>query len=161
VAEEVRNLAQRASEAVNSSGGTLETSLDAGARAASARQDLAAGLAAGRAGLTTVGAGVSELAGALATGHDLADEIARLAMREEAAGERQRVPAHDPDLPRALRAESDRVQRIARLVSRLEPEAPSAPAPARAAATGDSRHPGARSATPWSVDAAHDPSVPV
>jgi methyl-accepting chemotaxis protein len=121
VAEEVRTLARRAAEAVNSSSGTLDESLEANKHASAACKILSLNLENTGQDLESLGERVQRLATARQAGADLAHELEQLASREQVRERQRRVPGADPQLGRVLAEQAAQVERVAQLLARLEP----------------------------------------
>jgi len=132
VAEEVRKLAQRAAETVETSSGTLDTSLESNMAAGKACRSLGVQLAAADQHTAALAEQAAGLAAALAGGRDVAAAVQILATREIRAGRAGRQPAHDPALGDHLADEVARVEGCFRLVTSLEAPARPHAAPPRA-----------------------------
>ncbi|MBD3222112.1 hypothetical protein GF314_12820 [bacterium] len=120
VAEQVRALAMRAAESVDSSSGALDRSLEANMAAGAAARTLTSNLEAGRVELQTLETGVDQLARAQASGRALADDLQRLARQEQAAARRSRPSAPDAQVTVRLREQVARVSRAVQTITRLE-----------------------------------------
>jgi hypothetical protein len=131
VAEQVRSLAMRATEAVDSSSGTLDRSLEANQQASSACKTLATNLTTSRDDLAAVQTRFDQLRAAEDSARQLAAAIASIANQEQATSRQSHGPTVDTSLAAALRAQADRIQGLARVMARLQPPEPTFEDPAR------------------------------
>lgn len=127
VAEEVRKLAQHASEAVESSSGTLERSAQSNQTAGEACQGLGVHLAGAEQRVVGLREQITDLAAGLATGSEMSARLVQLARRERAAGRATRSPERDPAAAETLLREVSRVERFATWLGRLDPVAAAGP----------------------------------
>ncbi|MEZ4386794.1 MAG: methyl-accepting chemotaxis protein [Candidatus Krumholzibacteriia bacterium] len=121
VAEEVRALAMRASEAVNSSAGTLDDSLQANLQASAACKVLRTNLTVGHEALQALGGRFAQLTAIRTAGEALVRELDQLAGREQDQARRRQVPELDPNLLHGLREQAAQVTRVATMLAKLEP----------------------------------------
>ncbi len=120
VANEVRTLAQRAADTVESSAGTLDISLESNMSAGEACKKLGLHLSSGDQQIQTLREGAATLTSALEDGNATAQRIAELAGRERSAGRACRLPEHDPRVAQALQEAVAAVTRFERVLARLE-----------------------------------------
>jgi len=160
VAEEVRNLAQRSSETVESSSGTLDASLESNMAAGEACKKLSVQLAIGDKQLQMLQDGAEQLASIVAEGDTTAERVSELARREQSAGRAARLPAHDPRDGVALREAVAAVARYDQILSRLETPSNQARSANQAGlAAGTAAHPAPDPLAPWDTDAQPDPAM--
>jgi len=120
VAEEVRTLARRAAEAVNSSSGTLDESLESNKHASAACKILGLNLENANQDLEVLGLRVQQLASTRDAGAELVRELDQLATREQDRERRRQVPGADPQLGQVLAEQAAQVEYVAQLLARLE-----------------------------------------
>jgi len=120
VAEEVRKLALRASEAVESSTGTLEQSLESNMKAGEASKRLSGSLDEIQSRLHSLRDGSSEMTSVLADGQSAAEQVIEMAMREQAAGRAARLPEHDGQALADLEQSVAGILTCSRILTKME-----------------------------------------
>ncbi len=125
VAEEVRKLAHRTTETVETSADALEHSLEANQAAGSACKKLGMSLTAGDEHVGALQDGTAGLLAALDAGRDTAGRIAATARREQQAARAAQLPAGDETASATLRQAVAATVRYAEMLKRLD-QAPAA-----------------------------------
>ncbi len=131
VAEEVRKLAQRSTEAVANSAGTLEASRKSNQCADDACKKLNRSLAAGDESQQALQANAAMLDQIVAQATEAADQIAELARRERTSRRAGRLPAGEPDAAGRLADAVSRIEQLGQVLGKLEAPADVASPPAR------------------------------
>ena len=120
VAEEVRKLAQRSTEAVENSAGSLDQSLARNVAVGSACKALGGFISGGDHQLQELQVQLGELGATLGQSRQVAAEITDLARREQSAGRTSRQPGQDPRAAADLQASVDRIAGLVRILTNLD-----------------------------------------